>query len=188
MSPIKFRQFLKRLRRDDQGSVLTEIALSIPLYITLFIGIVEVGHFLLLHLKAQHTVVAVADLVTRDEEISDDVMQDIFSAVPQIIAPYNDAEDVVAIVSSVSQTADVPASIFWQRIGGGGLSKESAFGAEGDPASLPDNFTMRDNETIIATEIFYNYEPILFDFLPTKTIRKVAYFRPRLGALQEIAS
>ncbi|MCK0068193.1 TadE/TadG family type IV pilus assembly protein [Kordiimonas laminariae] len=182
------RKFLKRLKSNEEGSVLTEIALSIPLYLTLFIGIVEAGHYLLLNLKAQHTVVAIADLVTRDEEISEATMQDIFSAVPQIIAPYNDPADVVAIVSSVSQTSAIPASVFWQRIGGGRLVKTSRFGEEGDPASLPSEFTMRDNETIIATEIFYSYEPIMFNFLPSRTIRKVSYFRPRLGALQEITS
>lgn len=182
----RIRKFLKRLGGNEEGSVLTEIALSMPLYITLFIGIVEAGHYLLIHLKAQHTVVAIADLVTRDEEISEGVMQDIFSAVPQIIAPYNDSADVVAIVSSMSQTSDTPASIFWQRIGGGSLDRASSFGVEGDPAGLPASFTMRDNETIIATELFYAYEPILFDFLPSRTIRKVSYFRPRLGALQEI--
>ncbi len=184
MSRIK--NFLHRLRRNEEGSILTELALSMPLYITLLIGIIEVGNFLLINLKTQHTVVAIADLVTRDEEITEAVITDIFSAVPQIISPYNNSADVVTIVSSISQTEDIPASIFWQRSGGGSLSHASDFGVEDDAAVMPDVFTLRDNETIIATEVFYSYTPLIFSFLPARTIRKVSYFRPRLGALQEI--
>lgn len=184
MNPIK--ALFYRFKKDEDGAVLTEIALSMPLYLILLSGIFEVGNYLILHMKVQHTVVTIADLVTRDEEISEAVMADIFQVVPQIIAPYSAAEDSVTIVSAVSQTEDVPSSVFWQRAGGGTLSATSEFGAEGDPATLPAGLTMRDNETILATEVFYRFEPLIFPFIPEKTVRRVSFFRPRIGSLQEI--
>ncbi|NVJ97063.1 MAG: pilus assembly protein [Alphaproteobacteria bacterium] len=182
----RFRKFLRRLERNTEGAILTEIALSIPLYMVMLMGIVEVGNFLLLHLKLQHTVVSVSDLITRDEEISEEVITDIFQAVPQIMAPFPTGEDSVAIVTAISQAEDVPSSIFWQRSGGGSLVKVSEFGGEGEAIDLPAGLSLRDDETILATEIYYSYEPLIFSVFEGYTIRKTSFFRPRIGSLQEI--
>lgn len=183
---LKSSTLLSRFRRDESGSILVELAVSIPLFLTLLTGVVEVGNYLLMTLKVQHTVISVSDLVTRDEDITEGVMADIFQAVPQIMAPFPTGERSVAIVSAISQNEDTPASVFWQRAGGGSYDAASTFGAEGDPVDLPAGLTLRDNETILATEVYYRYEPLVFDFILPKTIRKVAYFRPRIGSLQEI--
>lgn len=181
-----FARWSRQLRRDEKGSILAELAFAMPVFVTFLMGIVEVGTYLLINLKLQHSVVSIADLVTRDEEITEDVMTDIFNAAPQIMAPFDMGEDAVVIVSSISQTEDTPANIFWQRSGGGTLDVASEFGIEGEPPSLPDGLTMRDDETILATEIFYAYEPVIFQFIPTQTLRKESFFRPRIGALQTI--
>ncbi|MBL4836434.1 MAG: hypothetical protein JKY34_02555 [Kordiimonadaceae bacterium] len=183
-----FKKLTPRLLRSDEGSVLAEIALSIPLYIGLLSGMFEVGNYAILHMKIQHTVVTIADLMTRDEEINESVMADIFQVVPEILAPYNAAPNTITIVSAISQTEDIPISVFWQRSGGGTLTATSELGLEGETAILPNTLTLRDNETILATEVFYHFEPLIFSFLPETTIRRVSYFRPRIGALQEIES
>jgi len=179
-------RLLRRLKRDERGAIMAELALAMPLFVSFLTGVVEVGNYLLVNLKLQHSVVSIADLVTRDEEISEDVMQDIFSAAPQIMAPYEMGTDALVIVTAISQTEDDPASIYWQRLGGGSLSKASEFGVEGEAPTLPAGLTMRDDETILATEIFFSYEPIIFQFIPAQIIRKVSFFRPRIGALQAV--
>jgi len=184
MNPIK--SFINRFRSEEDGIVLTEIALSMPLYLILLAGIFEVGNYLILHMKVQHTVVTIADLVTRDEEISESVMSDIFQVVPHIISPYPAGADSVTIVTAVSQTKDIPTTVFWQRKGGGTFPATSEFGEEGDAAILPAGLTMRDNETILATEVYYKFEPLIFPFIPSTTVRRVSFFRPRIGALQEM--
>lgn len=177
---------LRQCKRDERGAILAELAFAMPLFITFLMGIVEVGNYLLVNLKLQHSVVSIADLVTRDEEISEDVMADIFNAAPQIMAPFEMGDGALVIVSSISQTEDDPASIFWQRSGGGSMSANSNFGIEGEAPNLPEGLTMRDDETILATEIFYSYQPIIFQFIPAQTIRKSSFFRPRIGALQSV--
>lgn len=180
------RRILVRLRRDERGAILAELAFALPLFISFLTGVVEVGNYLLVNLKLQHTVVSIADLVTRDEDISADVLDDIFNAAPQIMSPFPMGADAVVIVSAISQSVDDPASIYWQRSGGGTLSQNSGFGIEGAPPTLPAGLTLRDDETILATEIYYSYRPIIFQFIPAQTIRKTSFFRPRIGALQEI--
>lgn len=179
-------RIIRKLRQDERGSILAELAFALPLFVTFLMGIVEVGTYLLINLKLQHSVVSIADLVTRDEEISEEIMADIFNAAPQIMAPFEMGAGAVVIVSSISQAEDVPASIFWQRAGGGSLDVNSEFGIEGEPPTLPEGLTMRDDETILATEIFYEYEPVIFQFIPSQRLRKESFFRPRIGALQSI--
>lgn len=180
------RRRLRNFRRNEDGAILAELAFALPLFVTFLMGIVEVGNYLLVNLKLQHSVVSIADLVTRDEEISEDVLADVFNAAPQIMAPFDMGEDALVIVSAVSQTEEEPASIYWQRSGGGTLSIASEFGLEGEAPTLPAGLTMRDDETILATEIFYSYEPIIFQFIPSQMIRKESFFRPRIGALQTV--
>jgi len=181
------RKFFKRLRKNEDGAILTELALSMPLYIGMLTGIVEVGNYMLLNLKVQHTVVSIADLVTRDEEITEAVIADIFQVMPHIMSPYATGEDSIAIITSVSQTVDIPATVFWQRSGGGSLLANSEFGIEGELATLPNVLTMRDDETVLATEVYFRYQPLIFSFLPEQTIRRVSFFRPRIGSLQQIS-
>lgn len=179
-------RLITRLKQDERGAILAELAFALPLFITFLMGIVEVGNYLLINLKLQHSVVSIADLVTRDEEISEDVLADVFNAAPQIMAPFEMGDDAIVIVSAISQTEDDPASIYWQRSGGGTLGMASDFGIEGEAPNLPDGLTMRDDETILATEIFYAYEPVIFQFIPSQMLRKQSFFRPRIGALQSV--
>ncbi len=177
---------LRAFLKNKEGAALIEVGLALPIFLTLLTGLVEIGFFLLLTTKLQHAAVSVSDLTTRDETVSEAVLQDIFAAAPQIIAPFPLGERARVIVSAVSQNSSTPARVFWQRQGGGTLPVSSAIGAEGAAPTLPAELTLRNDETIVVTEVFYAYEPFLFPMLDARTLRRVSYFRPRLGALQSV--
>lgn len=176
------RDFLK----DTRGAALIEIALSIPVLMTLLTGIVETGFFLMLNQKLQHTAVAISDLTTRDEDIAQATLDDIFSAAPQIMAPFSMGERARVIVSAVGQEEGQSPRILWQRGGSGSLVQLSELGLEGTIPTLPTDITMRDNETLVVTEIFYTYEPFIFQVIDPVLMRRVSYFRPRIGTLTTI--
>ncbi|WP_308911474.1 hypothetical protein [Pseudokordiimonas caeni] len=180
------RNLLRRLRAEEGASILTETALSIPLYLTLASGTLEASNYLLLHLKMQHTVVAIADLTTRDEKIYESVVTDIFEAVPQIMTPYPVAAESKMIISAISEVEGETPSIFWQREGSGTLAVESTLGEEGDHITMPHDLVVNPNETVIITEYFYKYEPLIFDVFGETTLHRIAFFRPRIGSLQTV--
>lgn len=184
MSP--FKQKLKNLWRDRRGSAVVELAISAPLFISLLGASLELGHYLLLHMKAQHAAVAVSDLTTRDDEITEAVVGDIFEAVPAIMSPIDTGENTRVIISAISQAPGEGPRVFWQRAGGGSLSVTSTVGAEGAGIEPPAGIVLRDNETIIMTEFFYEYAPLTFPVIGKQTLVKTSYFRPRLGSLQSI--
>lgn len=183
---IRLRRLATRFSRREDGAVLVEIAFSIPVMFFLLAGLVELGFFLLLTMKLQHTAVSVSDLTTRDEQITQATLDDIFTAAPQIMAPFPLGDRANVVISAISRNSTTPTRIFWQRSGGGTLNEPSRLGAEGETPTIDPALTLRDDETIVVTEVFYDYQSILFPILETGTVRRVAYFRPRLGALQTV--
>lgn len=161
---------IARLRRDKRGVAAVEFAIAITSLVFLFFGLLETSRFLMLYLKAQHAAVAVADLVTRDKTINE----------AQVIHPFPVGANSNVVVTAMGQSA----SIYWQRTGAGSLNATSSFGAGGTTiSSLPGGITMRDDQTLVAVEMFYQYDPWIFDFFGSYVIKRMSYFRPRIGAL-----
>lgn len=177
---------VRRLGKHESGVAAVELALALPILLLIFSGLVETGHFFLLNLKLQHAATSVADLTTRDQDISEATIADIFTAVPQIITPYPVGDISRVYVSGISASDTEPARIIWQRNGSGTLDIASPLGNEGDSPSLPPELTLRPNETIVVSEVFYEYEPLFFPVIEPQTLRRISYFRPRIGTLQTI--
>lgn len=179
---------LKRFFKDEHASALVEFALSIPILMILLVGVIETGLYLTLNQKLQHTAVAISDLTTRDEAINEATLEDIFAAAPQIMAPFPMGADARIIVTAAGNTSDGSPTIFWQRTGGGSLPVSSQIGAEGGAPSLPEGMPLREEETVIVTEIFFQYEPAFFSLIAPTTLRRTSFFRPRIGALRDVRS
>ena len=74
----------------------------------------------------------------------------------------------------------------WQRSGAGALAATSLIGEAGKQATLPSDLTIAAGETIISAEVYYSFTPLFGIGLAPRTIRKVAYYKPRLGTLDTL--
>lgn len=172
---------------DKRGNAGVEFGITATALVFLFLGLVETSRYLMLHLKTQHVAVTVADLVTRDEAISEAQIDDVFNVVSHILSPFPVGAKSAVILSSMGQTSGQSAKIYWQRSGAGSLSSISEFGAGGSAiAGMPAGLALRDDQTLVTVEVFYHYEPWIFDIFSAKTIKRLAYFRPRIGALVDV--
>jgi hypothetical protein len=175
------------LGRSIGGATALEFALASPILIMLMLASVELGRFVILNQKLDRVAVSMADLVARAETISESELDDIFIAAAQVAQPFPIADLGRAIVSSVVNPDGDGAEIAWQRTGIGTLSEPSKLGSEGGSATLPSDFDVREGETAIVSEIFFEFEPFLSELIvPPQTVYKRAYHRPRLGTLDEI--
>ncbi|MDP6705007.1 MAG: pilus assembly protein [Alphaproteobacteria bacterium] len=191
IDPIKrsCRRGGRRFWREKRGNVAIEFALVAPLLLLLIMGVLESGRFLMTHLKTQHASITVADLVTRDETIDEATVTDLFNVVAQIMKPYPTGTSSVVIVSAISKNPSENPKVFWKRTGAGSLSHSSILGSEGSTVTtIPGNLSIRDNETIIVVEIYYQFEPFYFRMFQPQIVSKFSYFRPRIGALQSVAT
>jgi hypothetical protein len=129
----------------------------------------------------------ISDLVSRAETISESQLADIFLAIGQVATPYDIANLGVVFVSSVTNPDGAGAVVAWQRSGGGSYSASSQLGAEGDEAVLPAGFEVREGETAIISEVYFDFTPFLSDLIvEPQVIYRSAHHRPRLGTLETV--
>ncbi len=176
----------RRFASDQSGLAAVEFALVLPVLLLLALGLAEVGRFALLSLKLQHAATTMADLVSRDEALTVAAVQSMFSATGHIVQPFDIADQGVVVLSGIGVDPGKVAAVFWQQHGAGKLARASDIGTSGGKATLPKDLAVRDGETVIAAEVFFSYEPWLLRLVPATLLRRVAYFRPRLGTLRSL--
>ena len=72
-------------------------------------------------------------------------------------------------------------------MGGAGRSTPTARSARrGKEATLPADLTIAAGETIISAEVFYDFDPLFGIGLAPRTIRRAAFYKPRLGSLDTL--
>ncbi len=175
----------RHLWQDKSGASLIELALAMPVLVTLLLGGVEIARYVLLHQKLDRVSSSIADLVSQAETISAGDLQNIFDAAQFVAKPFDMPADGTVIVSSISNPLGGPTSqVNWQEAGGGSIPANSRIGTPGSAVNLPTGFSLADGQTIIIAEVFYDYVPwILGNFTGTNQIYHRALFRPRYGGL-----
>jgi Flp pilus assembly protein TadG len=159
----------------------------VPVLLLLMLGSAEMARFVILHQKLDRVATTISDLVSRAETITESQIADIFTAADQVAEPFDLANLGVVIVSSVTNADGSGATIAWQRSGAGSYSAVSELGVEGDEPNLPPGFVVREGETAIIAEVFYDFTPFLSELIvEPQEIHRSAHHRPRLGTLEEI--
>ena len=174
---------LRRLKRDRRGTLAIEMAVAAPVVIGLLLSGIEVTRYVLLNQKIERASATMADLVSQSETLSEGGLVNLFSATAYVMDPFDLAADGQLVVSSISGN---PARVNWQRSFGGG-GGGSACGVEGGTASLPAGFVVRDNETVVVAEVFYDYVPAFMGTqLVSRRLYNYAVFRPRFSSLETL--
>jgi Flp pilus assembly protein TadG len=168
------------------GNVAVEFALTLPVLMLLMLGSAEMARFVILHQKVDRVAVTTSDLVARAETIKESELQDIFAAADLVAQPFDLPGLGIVIVSAITNTGS-GARVAWQRSGGGSATHTSQIGSEGGVATLTTDFEVREGETAIIAEVFYDFEPFLSELIvEPQTLYRRAHHRPRLGTLEEI--
>ena len=186
MQHVSVLRGLRIFGSDNRATVSVELALTLPMLITLLGSGLEITNYVLIHQKVERTSVTISDLVAQSARMTESQMTSLFSATEYVMKPFDLATDGNVVVSSISASGGNPPVISWQRSSGGGHNG-SRFGAEGAAASLPAGLSVRDGENIIACEAYYYYRPMLFKgVIGETTLYRYAFFRPRFGKLDVI--
>jgi hypothetical protein len=123
------------------------------------------------------------------ETIKESELDDIFAAAEYVAQPFDLPNLGIVIVSAIiNEDGDGPI-VAWQRSGAGTASHTSQIGVEGGAATLSADFEVREGETAIIAEVFYDFEPFLSELIvEPQTLYRRAHHRPRLGTLEEIGA
>lgn len=178
--------WIRRCLRDRCGTVAVETALALPALVILALSGVEITRYVLLNQKMERASATMADLVSQAETLSEADLVSLFNATGFVVEPFDLAADGRIIISSISKTGSAAARVNWQR-GFGSGSGSSAFGVEGGGATLPTGFVVRDGESIVVGEAFFDFTPMFTGgVLGNTTVYNSSVLRPRFGTLTSL--
>lgn len=174
-----------RFLRNAGGIAMVEFALALPVLMTLFYGAVEVTRYVLIVQKAEKLAHSVADMAAQSQTATIASLNQVMAAASDIMNPYAMNTNGRIFISSLYRAAGATdATVNWRYQGGGSLSANSQLGAVGSIPSVPAGFTFDERENVIAAEVYYQFSPLVSsDFFGTTTIYRVAFYKPRFGAL-----
>jgi len=181
-------RLLSNFFRKNQGSVLIEFAIVLPLIFVLCAGVFELVMFTLLNNKLTRTAGVIGDVITRDD-IKRSEITEILNTARSFLKPFEFNSGGSIVVSQVRNdglTTDPSNMIIsWQVNKNGATSKLGAIGAR--PVNLPNNLTVINDQAVVVTEVFYQYQPIIFKgFFPDTALYRVSVFVPRVGSMASL--
>ena len=162
-----------RLFKDRRGVAAAEFALIAPALIFLIMGVFEMSFRFRASEEATRYVHQVADIISRETELTEGDIEELYEASIFMMKPLDTTEDLDLDVSSVGfEGVDAEPAILWRRVAG----TEVAF-------SLPDTQGMGiQDETVIRVGVRYSYQSVLTGLCGggSMAIEKSAYARPRI--------
>ncbi|MBI1188222.1 MAG: hypothetical protein GC206_12985 [Alphaproteobacteria bacterium] len=148
--PPAFRRFAK----DEQALAALEFALIAPMMLFLLFGAVELTNGLDTTRKVENVSASIADVVSRDNAVTDEDLDDLWAAIDPLMWP-EPSIGLRARITSVSIEDEDNANVVWSE-GHNGLTPRT----EGAEIDLPDAMMVPGSSVILA-EVEYPYEPVL---------------------------
>jgi Flp pilus assembly protein TadG len=179
--PVRVRQ----LWMDANAVAATEFAIVVPFMLVLYVGGVELGNGMAIHVKVSETAHTVADLVSQNTQVTASQMQGILGASAATLSPYplvgqSGSSLITVTISEVATDAAGKATVQWSRSFNG--LTVSAGRTVGQVMTLPPALAIPSNNNVsfILGEVSYAYTPNLgYTMSGTVTLRDSYYLFPR---------
>lgn len=184
----KTSKILRKIKTSERGAIFVEMAIVLPIFILLISGIFEISMYILIHNKLLRVAGVVGDTITRQNTTAANVV-DIMNTSFNIFQPliFTPAGSVVVSQISNSKLSALPEDMLinWQYAINGAVS---ALGTTGKfPVNLPNNISVTSNQSMVVTEVFYNYKPLVFpNFIAAQSIYITSVFVPRMGDMNTL--
>jgi Flp pilus assembly protein TadG len=163
---VKLCAPLRRFARAREGLAALEFALIAPMMIVLLLTSMEIINLLQTNRRVENTAASIADVISRDTEVTNSEMTGLWSAIAPLMFPDN----VIGLdirVTSISIDASSRGTAMWSEQCGvvaSGACGGSTF------ADIPDNSRVAANQlpavnvpntSLIRVEIAYDFRPML---------------------------
>ena len=163
---------LKRFLRDRRGVAAVEFALTLPVMLILYFGMVEATQAMLANRRSGYLTTAVGDLLTQQAQVSTADVDNIFNASRSIMKPFP-VDGLAMRVTSIEINASGTPSAKWTRASGSIAATDVSTVAA----------AMRTPNTgVLRAETVYTYRTPFQKMLPgTFTFRHKMDLSPRAG-------
>ena len=183
---------LRRFRRNERAVAAVEVALGVPLLITLYLGSIEAASLFTVDKRVSSISSTIGDLVAQWNPEKEGVLTtgdltDYMNASTGIMTPYSTA-GIQIVVSLVQVKNDGSTKVLWSTANAAGTAKET--GEPYSDAAIGVDTAMNSvsrGGCVVAAEVTYRYLPMLGVVFETElNLRHTNYFLPRYGSEEPI--
>jgi len=185
MANIMRRRHHLPSNKSRRGIAAVEFALTLPIWITLLLGVSDGAYCMLVNERVDRIAYTVTDVVSQYQTITIANLNDITQAAGQMMQPLTFGSMGNVVVTSVYKPSGQTPTICWQYKGGGNLGQNSKIGSTGGVPALPNGLTLNDNDNVIITEVFYYFSPMFISegLFSSNIVYRTAVYKPRLSPL-----
>lgn len=141
----------RRFCRDRKGVALVEFAMTLPVMLIAYIGMVEVAQLVMINRKVAQLTFALSDLTARVQSVAPADVESIFDAGQSILMPYDPSKASMTVSNVVINSAGV-ARVCWSN------QRNSTVLARGSTVTVPDSVRIA-NSSVIMARATYRYTP-----------------------------
>ncbi|HVY84613.1 MAG TPA: TadE/TadG family type IV pilus assembly protein [Caulobacterales bacterium] len=170
---MRFTARLRRFARETRGLAAVEFALIAPMMVFLLFGAVELIDALDVDQRVQNAASSLADVVSRDTEVSNTELNGLWSALDILMYP-DSSSSMSACITSISIDSSGTAHTQWHE-------QHNGFGTCPSNSVSLSSSMLQPNSSLIVAETHYNYTPRLnFVFNGAFQMSHVVYRRSRI--------
>lgn len=171
--------FISWFARCTSGVAAVEFALIAPMMFMLFVGSVEFSQAITVDRRVTQVASSTADLVARERTITTSDADGIMDIVDHLMAPYDPSLlklTLVNVYSDINNAANT--RVCWSYNHNGGVNTYSDDQAYPLPTGI-----LEAGNSVVVTEVEYNYEPLIFNYFITSSFQltETFYMKPRLS-------
>lgn len=164
-----------RFRRHQKGVAAIEFAGILPLMLLMYIGTVEVGQAVAVNRRVTLVSRTLSDLVAQTTTMNTTDMNNVFVAANTVLYPFS-TSNAKMVVTSVKRIGANDFRVVWSRASGTGAVARTA----NTNVTLPTNLLVNNGDTVIMSEVAYNYTTVTQFFFKTGfTLNEITYMTPR---------
>lgn len=168
--------------RDRRGVAAMEFALILPMMVTLFFAAIELNELMSANKRVENVAASLADVVSRSTQVSNDDVDDLFTAGTLLMFP-NSGTPLRVRVSRVDYTGNPDEGrVNWSDANNSGAGASLPEHADNTVLTLPDGVDQAcGGSAVIVADTLYVYDSPIGYFLPAGfTLSHTAYVCPRV--------
>ncbi|EGF91878.1 tadE family protein [Asticcacaulis biprosthecium C19] len=170
---------LKAFLADKRGVSAIEFAMVAPLLIMAYLSLAELTLGMMASRRTSHLAATIGDLAAQSETLSSANITDLWAIGTSMLQPFSTGTNLKMRLTCVTMNSSNQAKVIWSVDNGNGLAEYT----NGATLATVTTAQISANESLIVTEVEYDYDSPIGNFLPGETKFKDTFFHhPRNGA------
>lgn len=157
------RAAVQAFRNRSDGNIAVETALVTPFVLLALFGAVDIIRYLQVQDSIVRAVSVTADAIGRQNGLSNSEVTAFLSHAAGTIDPDSASGSATITVAAIHKDGDNAAEVTWRRSQDAGAEEYTGAcettGIAGGTATLPDGFSLFDDDTVVVAEACYTFAP-----------------------------